>query len=210
MSVAARAFASAVRVASRPRVTPTVRRVTPPLRTHIRAMAAPGDEQAAALEAHLKGMANSGEPTLFDKIVAKEIPADVIYEDNLCMAFRDIAPQAKTHFLVIPKIRAGLTQLSKANEDHKALLGHLSSPRRRLPSRRSSTRASGSSSTTGSRGARACTTSTFTFWGGSSSPGRRDARRHARGYATRHERLSEIRFESNRDASSAALENAIG
>ena len=85
----------------------------------------PGDEQAAALEAHLKGMANSGEPTLFDKIVAKEIPADVIYEDNLCMAFRDIAPQAKTHFLVIPKIRAGLTQLSKANEDHKALLGHL-------------------------------------------------------------------------------------
>ena len=77
MSVAARAFASAVRVASRPRVTPTVRRVTPPLRTHIRAMAAPGDEQAAALEAHLKGMANSGEPTLFDKIVAKEIPADV-------------------------------------------------------------------------------------------------------------------------------------
>ena len=125
MSVAARAFASAVRVASRPRVTPTVRRVTPPLRTHIRAMAAPGDEQAAALEAHLKGMANSGEPTLFDKIVAKEIPADVIYEDNLCMAFRDIAPQAKTHFLVIPKIRAGLTQLSKANEDHKALLGHL-------------------------------------------------------------------------------------
>ena len=125
MSVAARAFASAVRVASRPRVTPTVRRVTPPLRTHIRAMAAPGDEQAAALEAHLQGMANSGEPTLFDKIVAKEIPADVIYEDNLCMAFRDIAPQAKTHFLVIPKIRAGLTQLSKANEDHKALLGHL-------------------------------------------------------------------------------------
>lgn len=85
--------------------------------------AAPGDEQAAALEAHLKGMANSGEATIFDKIIAKEIPATIIYEDNLCLAFRDIAPQAKTHFLVIPKIRAGLTQLSKANEDHKALLG---------------------------------------------------------------------------------------
>ena len=88
-------------------------------------MAAPGDEQQAALEAHLKGMANSGEPTLFDKIVSGDIPADIIHEDNLCMAFRDIAPTAKTHFLVIPKIRAGLTQLSKANEDHKQLLGHL-------------------------------------------------------------------------------------
>ena len=88
-------------------------------------MAAPGDEQTAALEAHLKGMADSGEPTLFDKSVSGDIPADVIHEDALCMAFRDIAPQAKTHFLVIPKIRAGLTQLSKANEDHKQLLGHL-------------------------------------------------------------------------------------
>ncbi|EEH55590.1 uncharacterized protein MICPUCDRAFT_19304 [Micromonas pusilla CCMP1545] len=70
-------------------------------------------------------MENSGEPTIFDKIVAKEIPATVIYEDNLCLAFRDVAPQAKTHFLVIPKIRAGLTRLSNAEEEHKALLGHL-------------------------------------------------------------------------------------
>ena len=92
-------------------------------------MAAPGDEQTAALEAHLRGMADSGEPTLFDKIVSGDIPADVIHEDALCMAFRDIAPQAKTHFLVIPKIRAGLTQLSKANEDHKQLLEHLCTPR---------------------------------------------------------------------------------
>ena len=45
-----------------------------------------------------------------------QIPATIIYEDNLCLAFRDIAPQAKTHFLVIPKIRAGLTSLSKADE----------------------------------------------------------------------------------------------
>ena len=66
-------------------------------------MAAPGDEQTAALEAHLRGMADSGEPTLFDKIVSGDIPADVIHEDALCMAFRDIAPQAKTHFLVIPR-----------------------------------------------------------------------------------------------------------
>lgn len=88
-------------------------------------MAGTGDERAAAIEAALKGMENSGEPTIFDKIVAKEIPATVIYEDNLCLAFRDVAPQAKTHFLVIPKIRAGLTRLSNAEEEHKALLGHL-------------------------------------------------------------------------------------
>ena len=79
-------------------------------------MAGTGDERAAAIEAALKGMENSGEPTIFDKIVAKEIPATVIYEDNLCLAFRDVAPQAKTHFLVIPKIRAGLTRLSNAEE----------------------------------------------------------------------------------------------
>ena len=45
------------------------------------------------------------EVTLFDKIVKKEIPATIIYEDDICLAFRDIAPVAKTHFLVIPKDR---------------------------------------------------------------------------------------------------------
>ena len=87
--------------------------------------AAPHDEVLAAQEAHLKGLADSEERTIFDKIVSKEIPATVIYEDSLALAFRDINPQAKTHFLVIPKIRAGLTRLSKSTEDHKALLGHL-------------------------------------------------------------------------------------
>lgn len=64
-------------------------------------------------------------PTIFDKIAAKEIPSDVIYEDDVCMAFRDVSPQAPTHFLVIPKARSGLTRLSKAVEAHKNLLGHL-------------------------------------------------------------------------------------
>ena len=45
------------------------------------------------------------EVTLFDKIVSKDIPATIIYEDDLCLAFRDIAPVASTHFLVIPKNR---------------------------------------------------------------------------------------------------------
>lgn len=45
------------------------------------------------------------QPTIFDKIISKEIPATIIYEDEKCLAFRDIAPQAPVHFLVIPKRR---------------------------------------------------------------------------------------------------------
>lgn len=41
--------------------------------------------------------------SIFSKIISKQIPADILYEDDLCMAFRDINPQAPTHFLVIPK-----------------------------------------------------------------------------------------------------------
>eukprot|EP00612_Vaucheria_litorea_P002788 CAMPEP_0171458998 /NCGR_PEP_ID=MMETSP0945-20130129/4456_1 /TAXON_ID=109269 /ORGANISM="Vaucheria litorea, Strain CCMP2940" /LENGTH=131 /DNA_ID=CAMNT_0011984925 /DNA_START=110 /DNA_END=505 /DNA_ORIENTATION=+ len=65
------------------------------------------------------------EKTLFDKIVSKEIPADVFYEDELCMAFNDISPQAPVHFLVIPKDKNGLNRLSDAKEENKPLLGHL-------------------------------------------------------------------------------------
>ena len=42
-------------------------------------------------------------PSIFSKIIAREIPADIVYEDELCLAFRDINPQAPTHILVIPK-----------------------------------------------------------------------------------------------------------
>jgi len=65
------------------------------------------------------------EVTIFDKIVRKELPATILYEDEQCMAIRDINPMAKTHFLVIPKNRDGLTGLSKAEERHAALLGHM-------------------------------------------------------------------------------------
>nr|CAI5832480.1 unnamed protein product [Callosobruchus analis] len=41
--------------------------------------------------------------TIFDKIIAKKIPADIIFEDDKCLAFNDVNPQAPTHFLVIPK-----------------------------------------------------------------------------------------------------------
>ena len=51
--------------------------------------------------------------------------ADIIYEDEMCLAFRDINPQAPVHFLVIPKNKDGLNRLSNAREDQKMLLGHL-------------------------------------------------------------------------------------
>jgi len=65
--------------------------------------------------------------TIFDKIIAKEIPADIVYEDDLCLAFRDINPAAPVHVLLIPKKRATLTQLQFAKDDHIFILGYLMS-----------------------------------------------------------------------------------
>lgn len=61
--------------------------------------------------------------TLFEKIIAKEIPASFLYEDELCVAIRDVAPQAPLHALIIP--RKPITQLSQASTEDQALLGHL-------------------------------------------------------------------------------------
>ena len=61
--------------------------------------------------------------TLFSRIIAREIPADIVYEDDLCLAFRDINPQAPTHVLVIPKKE--IARLIDAKEEDQALLGHL-------------------------------------------------------------------------------------
>ncbi|GMJ12157.1 HIS triad family protein 3, HISTIDINE TRIAD NUCLEOTIDE-BINDING 1 [Hibiscus trionum] len=77
-------------------------------------------EKEAALTA-----APSDSPTIFDKIINKEIPATVVYEDDKVLAFRDIAPQAPTHIVIIPKNKDGLTGLSKAEERHTEILGHL-------------------------------------------------------------------------------------
>lgn len=63
--------------------------------------------------------------TLFDKILSGDIPADVVYEDDSALAFRDIAPVAPTHILVIPKVRQGLTRLGVAGSEQRAVLGHL-------------------------------------------------------------------------------------
>ena len=61
--------------------------------------------------------------TLFEKIIARQIPADIIYEDDLILAFRDIHPQAPVHVLIIPKIPLG--RIGLATADHEKLLGHL-------------------------------------------------------------------------------------
>ncbi|KRX02644.1 HIT-like domain [Pseudocohnilembus persalinus] len=63
--------------------------------------------------------------TIFDKIIRKEIPSKIVYEDDLCLAFRDISPQAPTHILLIPKKKENLSQLQNAQEKDKELLGHL-------------------------------------------------------------------------------------
>lgn len=61
--------------------------------------------------------------TIFKKIIDKEIPADIIYEDDICLAFKDIQPQAPNHILVIPKKE--IESLAKVNNDDKQTLGHM-------------------------------------------------------------------------------------
>jgi len=65
----------------------------------------------------------STEETLFSKIVKKEIPAEILFQDDRVTAFRDINPQAPTHILIIPnKIIATVNDIDEADE---ALIGHL-------------------------------------------------------------------------------------
>ena len=61
--------------------------------------------------------------TIFSKIIDGEIPADVVYEDDLCLAFRDVNPQAPVHILVIPK--KPMPRVIDAKDEDQALLGHL-------------------------------------------------------------------------------------
>lgn len=61
--------------------------------------------------------------TLFEKICDREIPADIIYEDELCVGFRDIAPQAPVHLLVVP--RKPIPRIAEAGDEDQSLIGHL-------------------------------------------------------------------------------------
>lgn len=60
---------------------------------------------------------------LFCKIIAGEIPGNKVYEDDLCYAFYDIAPQAPTHFLVIPK--AHISSVSAVTAENSAVVAHI-------------------------------------------------------------------------------------
>jgi histidine triad (HIT) family protein len=61
--------------------------------------------------------------TLFEQIIARELPAAIVYEDDLVLAFRDIHPQAPTHVLVIPK--KPIPRIAEAKPEDQPILGHL-------------------------------------------------------------------------------------
>lgn len=61
--------------------------------------------------------------TLFEKIIAREIPASIVYEDDQCIAFKDINPGAPVHVLLVP--RKPIPRLCDATAEDQALLGHL-------------------------------------------------------------------------------------
>jgi histidine triad (HIT) family protein len=61
--------------------------------------------------------------TIFGKIIRREIPANIVYEDDLVLAFTDVNPQAPTHILLIPK--KAIAKLDEATDADQALLGHL-------------------------------------------------------------------------------------
>lgn len=63
------------------------------------------------------------EPSVFTKIIQREIPSDILYEDDLCIVVKDVNPRAPTHVLLIPKEE--IPRLVDAKQEHQALLGHL-------------------------------------------------------------------------------------
>ncbi|XP_075906933.1 adenosine 5'-monophosphoramidase HINT1 [Nelusetta ayraudi] len=68
-------------------------------------------------------VAQAGGDTIFGKIARKEIDVKLIHEDDQCVAFSDIAPQAPTHILVVPK--KPIVRMSEVEDSDAALLGHL-------------------------------------------------------------------------------------
>ena len=61
--------------------------------------------------------------TIFDKIISKEIPAEIVYEDDQCLAFKDVNPQSPIHILIIPKV--SIAKLADADTADQSMLGHL-------------------------------------------------------------------------------------
>ncbi|MEQ1976107.1 purine nucleoside phosphoramidase [Xenorhabdus sp. SGI240] len=63
------------------------------------------------------------EETIFSKIIRREIPSDIIYQDDLVTAFRDISPQAPTHVLIVPNVL--IPTVNDVTADHEMVLGRL-------------------------------------------------------------------------------------
>lgn len=61
--------------------------------------------------------------TIFKKIIDKELPATIVFEDELCLAFRDIHPQAPTHILLVPKKE--IPSMAEVRPEDQEILGHL-------------------------------------------------------------------------------------
>ena len=70
-----------------------------------------------------KGYRVMAEKTIFKRIIDREIPAQIVYEDDLCLAFHDISPQAPTHVLVIPKKE--IASIDALADDDGDLIGHI-------------------------------------------------------------------------------------
>ncbi len=66
---------------------------------------------------------NNSAPTVFSKIISKEIAAQILYEDDHCLAFRDIQPQAPCHFLMIPK--KVIRSMNELTSQDQGLIGHM-------------------------------------------------------------------------------------
>lgn len=73
----------------------------------------------------LAGVRDTEPETIFDKIIAGEIPSAIVRQDDKILAFKDINPAAPAHVLVIPKDRAGLSRLTKSSNEHIEILGRL-------------------------------------------------------------------------------------
>lgn len=63
------------------------------------------------------------QPTIFKRIIDREIPAKIAYEDEVCLAFHDISPQAPTHILIIPKKE--IPSVNDLTDQDRELVGHL-------------------------------------------------------------------------------------
>jgi len=61
--------------------------------------------------------------TIFSQIINRQIPAKIVYEDEMCLAFHDVHPQAPVHVLLIPK--KPIESMAKLSPDDQAILGHL-------------------------------------------------------------------------------------